>query len=198
MAPDGMDVTRLTWLSSGIVETPAVSDDLSLVAFVHDGDPLGTNPTRNREVFLMSGQGTGLRQLTRGGGDLANHQDSDSPQLSADGSVVVGQSHSARGYEAFRWEAGVMIALGDLPGGGTSGLAAGASADGRSIVGQGWSEAGLEAFAWRGGALGGLGDLPGGGFSSEAFGLSADGRVAVGRSHAAAGSEAVLWTDLRP
>ena len=118
--------------------------------------------------------------------------------VSADGSVVVGQSHSARGFEAFRWEGGVMTSLGDLPGGAVNGLAAGVSADGRTVVGQGWSDAGFEAFVWRDGALAGLGELPGGGYSSEAFGVSADGRVAVGRSNASEGSEAVLWRESGP
>jgi uncharacterized membrane protein len=86
-----------------------------------------------------------------------------------------------------------MTSLGDLPGGGVNGLAAGVSADGATVVGQGWSKAGLEAFLWRHGEIRGLGSFPEGGFSSEAFGLSADGRVVVGRSNSTRGSEAFLW-----
>jgi probable HAF family extracellular repeat protein len=38
--------------------------------------------------------------------------------VSADGSVIVGPSDSASGYEAFRWTSdGGMVGLGDLPGG---------------------------------------------------------------------------------
>ena len=38
--------------------------------------------------------------------------------ISADGTVVVGDSHSSSGCEAFRWtEATGIVGLGDLPGG---------------------------------------------------------------------------------
>jgi len=40
---------------------------------------------------------------------------SDAKGVSADGSVVVGWSDSVSGYQAFRWEAGVMTGLGYLP-----------------------------------------------------------------------------------
>jgi probable HAF family extracellular repeat protein len=54
--------------------------------------------------------------------------------VSADGSVVVGNSISASGLEAFRWTAaGGMIGLGDLPGSFGSG-ASSVSADGAVVV----------------------------------------------------------------
>ena len=37
--------------------------------------------------------------------------------VSADGSVVVGETESEFGNEAFRWENGLMTGLGDLSGG---------------------------------------------------------------------------------
>jgi probable HAF family extracellular repeat protein len=69
--------------------------------------------------------------------------------VSADGSVVVGESSSAAGFEAFRWtEATGMVGLGDLPGGDFSSEALGVSADGSVIVGVSNTASGSEAFLW--------------------------------------------------
>jgi probable HAF family extracellular repeat protein len=89
--------------------------------------------------------------------------------VSADGSVVVGNSNSAAGTEAFRWTlGGGMVGLGDLPGGNFSSEATAVSADGTVVVG--FSEVaglGTEAFRWTsGGGMAGLGFLPGGGTSA--------------------------------
>ncbi|HDZ68804.1 MAG TPA: PEP-CTERM sorting domain-containing protein, partial [Phycisphaerales bacterium] len=81
--------------------------------------------------------------------------------VSADGSVVVGRGFSASGFEAFRWENGVMIGLGDLPGDGFYSNAFDVSANGSVVVGIGGSDSGPEAFRWTaGGGMVGLGDLP--------------------------------------
>jgi probable HAF family extracellular repeat protein len=114
---------------------------------------------------------------------------------SSDGSVVVGQSQSASGTEAFRWAAsGGMVGLGQLPGG-TFSQAFGVSADGSVVVGLGLAGSGFEAFRWTAaGGMVGLGDLPGGSFFSRADGVSADGSVVVGTSLSASGSEAFRWT----
>src|SRR5215510_13238247 len=51
--------------------------------------------------------------------------------VSANGSVVVGQSHSASGFEVVRWTSSTgMVALGDLAGGSFYSGASGISADG--------------------------------------------------------------------
>jgi probable HAF family extracellular repeat protein len=56
--------------------------------------------------------------------------------VSSDGSVVVGSSESASGWEAFRWTSGSgMSGLGDLPGGCFGSWAYGVSSDGSVIVG---------------------------------------------------------------
>lgn len=120
--------------------------------------------------------------------------------VSADGLVIVGNSSSANGQEAFAWtQAGGMIGLGDLAGGIFQSNAAGVSADGSVIVGTGRSTAGTEVFRWtQAGGMVGLGDLPGGGFSSNACGVSADGSVSVGQSYSAASGnqgEAFRWTE---
>ncbi len=106
--------------------------------------------------------------------------------VSADGSVVVGESHSDPGWQAFRWtEAEGMVGLGDLPGGLFRSEASGVSADGSVIVGRGRPEGGLvhEACRWTAeGGIEGLGFLPGDGPSSMAFCVSADGLVIGGRA----------------
>ena len=70
-------------------------------------------------------------------GDLPGRSfDSFAHNVSANGSVVVGISDSASGFEAFRWtKAGGMVGLGFLPGDVESD-AFGVSADGSVIVGR--------------------------------------------------------------
>jgi len=69
--------------------------------------------------------------------------------VSADGSVVVGGSDSASGYQAFRWtQAGGMTGLGDLPGASFHSTAEGVSADGSVVVGYGDSGGAGTAFVW--------------------------------------------------
>ena len=125
--------------------------------------------------------------------------------VSADGSVVVGESSSVNSpAEAFRWTQGTgMVGLGFLPGGGPSANlnagsnALGISADGSVVVG--YSNipnvnGGYEAFRWtQATGMVGLGDLPGGIFDSKATGVSADGSVVVGNGTGFYGT-AFRWT----
>jgi len=117
--------------------------------------------------------------------------------VSADGSVVVGESSSASGPEAFLWtRAGDMQGLGDLPGSGFNSAATDVSWDGSVVVGRGWSASGTEAFRWETGiGMTGLGDLPGGSFFSLATSVSADGTVVVGHGNNVSGEqESAIWT----
>jgi probable HAF family extracellular repeat protein len=133
-------------------------------------------------------------------GDLpGNSHRSTANAISANGSVIVGESESASGREAFIWT-GIngMVGLGDLPGSGFYSTAQDISADGTVIVGFSRSGNGLEAFRWtEAGGMVGLGDLPGGSFQSRATAVSADGSVVVGNSSYALGAadEAFLWTE---
>lgn len=119
--------------------------------------------------------------------------------VSADGSVVVGNSGSASGIEAFRWASGTgIVGLGDLPGGGFDSRANDVSADGSVIVGYGSTTSGPEAVLWTSaGGMMGLGYLPGREAESRANAVSADGSVVVGQSQAdtsSSTSEAFIWT----
>lgn len=122
--------------------------------------------------------------------------------VSADGSVIVGNSSSENSNgqhgdrEAFRWEDGTMVGLGDLPGDPFLSEAHAVSSDGRVVVGRAYST-GNEAFRWQDGEMLGLGDLPGGSFDSIAFGVSADSSVIVGYSSSENGpvSEACRWVN---
>ena len=134
-------------------------------------------------------------------GDLAGGSFSSTALgISADGLVVVGNSDSANGQEAFRWTlSGGMVGLGDLPGGIFRSDARGISADGSVISGTGYSPNGDEAFRWtQSGGMVGLGFLPGGNGSESARiygGVSADGSVVVGNADSANCQEAFRWTE---
>lgn len=114
--------------------------------------------------------------------------------ISADGSVVVGQSALIGGQlKAYRWtQASGMIDLGTL--GGTSSEARAVSADGSVIVGASRTAVGfLRGFRWT--QAGGMVEIGTLGAGTTAFGVSADGSVIVGGSNLASGpSRAFLWT----
>lgn len=134
--------------------------------------------------------------------------------ISGDGTVVVGTSDSAAGYEAFHWTSLYGIdSIGDLPGGRTHSGANDASSNGWFIVGLGASEEAdthFEAYRWEDINKNGrveedekldyhpeyaLGDLPGGLFYSHATGVSSDGSIVVGGSHSISNDwEAFRWT----
>lgn len=104
--------------------------------------------------------------------------------VSADGLTCAGGAESANGNEAFRWQAGVMIGLGYIPGGHTSSESTGVSADGSIVVGQSWNGTRFEAFrsinAGTPEGLGGLVPSTNQNILSIATGISDDGAVIVG------------------
>jgi len=116
--------------------------------------------------------------------------------ISPDGSVVVGQSMSGAGYEAFVWTSSTgMLGLGDFPGGPFNSEAMGVSAFGNAVVGAGFASTGPMAFRWTSaGGMVALGTLPGGS-SSVAYAIAADGSFVVGSSSSgAATAEAFRWS----
>lgn len=141
-------------------------------------------------VATAAGPGEGLGAF--------NDQASDAFAISADGSVVVGNSSSESGTSSFRWTAamGMVEIEGLAPAAYSHNTAFGVSADGSVVVGQSGDDTVLEAYRWTAatGSIG-LGDLPGGASYSTARGISADGNVIVGQGMSAVGSEAFRWTE---
>jgi probable HAF family extracellular repeat protein len=130
-------------------------------------------------------------------GDLAGGTTSSTARgISGDGTIIVGDSISANGTEAFRWTSGTgMVGIGDIPGGTFSSQAVGVSDDGSAISGYGWGPSGYTSFLWTsGGGMVDLGDLPGGLTHSFAFDMSSDGTVVIGYGVSALGTEAYRWT----
>lgn len=123
--------------------------------------------------------------------------------LSADGFVIVGESRSSNGVEAFRWTAATgMVGLGDLGGQNFLSTAFRVSTNGSVVVGASRSPASgsrTEAFRWTAATgMVGLGDLPGGDYSSGASGVSGDGSVIAGNSTSEVSpswGEAFRWTE---
>jgi probable HAF family extracellular repeat protein len=110
---------------------------------------------------------TGLGTL--GGGSSANG-------VSADGSVVVGNSNS----QAFRWTSSGMVGLGFLSTDFNS-SARGVSADGSVVVGYSNGSTGYQAVRWASSSIESLGIL--GGTYNYAYGVSGDGNFVVGFSN---------------
>lgn len=104
--------------------------------------------------------------------------------ISPDGEVIVGESGSSNGTEAFRWDrANGMVGIGELPGGEWS-EGFDVSRNGKVIVGAANSKAQtVEAFRWeQSTGMQGLGSLPGADPNSIAAAVTADGTTIVGNS----------------
>jgi probable HAF family extracellular repeat protein len=159
-----------------------------------------TNPKRKRGPYSLEAlEPRAMLAAFQGLGGLAG-VGSAAYAISDNGLVVVGSSNN----QAFRWEAGVMVGLGVLPGGNVSygSRAQAVSADGSVIVGE--SDSGQsfstnpEAFRWTlATGMVGLGGLPSDFLISSAHGVSADGSVVVGSSNSTDpyGTEGFRWTE---
>jgi probable HAF family extracellular repeat protein len=116
--------------------------------------------------------------------------DSTASAVSADGEIVVGQSVSIPGPQAFHWNAiHGMVGLGDLAGGDFHSAANAVSSDGAVIVGLATSGSGPESFIWDAvhgmrslrTLLANLGHVDVNDWVlTSATGVSADGRTIVG------------------
>jgi probable HAF family extracellular repeat protein len=121
--------------------------------------------------------------------------------VSADGSVVVGESWGGSGIEAFRWTAATgSIGLGDLTADSSlNSEGSGVSADGAVVVGNAATGGLRRAFRWTaGGGMVDLGALDAE-CSSYGEGVSADGSVVAAIGYRAQGTscgpaEASRWT----
>jgi probable HAF family extracellular repeat protein len=117
--------------------------------------------------------------------------------VSYDGATIVGWgSTSTSSSLGWRYRAGVMMSIGDLPGGPQASQALAVSGDGNVITGNGSSALGTEAIRWtEQGGMTALGDLAGGPVYSEGLAASADGSIIAGYGTIASNvRQAVRWT----
>jgi len=146
-----------------------MASSFRLIKLLHIAGVIGALHTANSQAQSMTDLGTlgGTYSLAQG--------------VSADGSVIVGQSSTSGGaYHAFKYVGTTMTDLGTL--GGTNSYGQGVSADGSVIVGQSSTSGGAyHAFKYVGTTMTDLGTL--GGTGSSANGVSADGSVIVGQSN---------------
>jgi probable HAF family extracellular repeat protein len=177
-----------------------VSDDGSLVVGEHS---IGFGGRRYAFRHTAAGGIENLGTLPISG-NPNGETNSRANAVSADGSVVVGQSDGASAsggfrYQAFRWTPAGMIGLGYLAPGMTFSDATDVSADGSVVVGTSAyasTSNAYQAFRWtRVGGMQALGDLPGGALTSGASAVSSDGSVIVGNSRSANGLEGFRWTE---
>lgn len=120
---------------------------------------------------------------------------------------IVGYSQTSTGVRAFLWQpssdnstSGVLIDLGDLPGGEDYSVGHGISDSGQ-VVGSSWAEDERRPFIWSPtapnsstGTLHDLGDLDGGRVEGGAIAINSAGQI-VGHSSAASGFRG-FWTDV--
>ena len=133
---------------------------------------------------VIVGQGTGPAGAMRwenGQMEILDGFSHISFSISADGAVIVGYGNQGNGDEAYRWEDGDTIGLGDLPGGDFESYAWDVSSDGSVVVG--WSDdaIGMQPFCWQDSLMVALPHLPGRDKGS-AYGVSSNGRIIAGSS----------------
>ncbi len=138
--------------------------------------------------------GAGAPDFDLPGGDTI----SSANDVSADGSVIVGQGRSFAGPEAFRWTESLGFQpLGDLTGGSYSSSASSVSVDGSIIVGSSDALSGTQAFRWTlGEGMVALSGPPGGPWTTVAESVSANGKTIVGYARSQLDTDiyvAVVW-----
>ena len=144
-------------------------------------------------LMLLTAASASRAQTLTGLGVLAGGAHSYATDLSADGSVVVGNADKGTlGSRAFRWtSAGGMMNLG-LFGGATYTYASRCSANGSVVVGQGGTSQPVATSGYR--WLSGSGFTTVGGTGTYAFAVSGDGSTVVGVSPFLNNTEAYRWT----
>ena len=173
-------VTRSAGAQAVFIEIPSMTEVLGISA---DGRTVvGFRQVGFDRIAVRWNASTGSNDLP----DLPGGTNvSSAHAVSADGSVIVGQSNGTDGYRAVRWVHGQVMSLGDLPGGEDASAALGVSDDGMLIVGAGipGGDVQSEAFFWTsGGGMVGLGFLPAFEDWSQAIAVSGDGTTIVGAS----------------
>jgi len=167
------------WTPAGGLESllPSVSSSWAHGVSADGHTVVGTWYVGGARAFRWTAN-TGAQDL----GLLPGWSRADALDVSADGSVVVGQLSNIGGQSiAFRWTAAMgMQDLGTPPGGASFLGAVAVSDDGSVVVGNAWV-LGLKSFVWT--AATGmrlLDTYPSSGYEPSVADLSGDGRVAVG------------------
>lgn len=158
----------------------------------------GTGAVASGVSSLAGGETHAVRWTAASGlldlGMLPGHYSSAGQFISADGSVVAGESNSFAGTIGFRWTAGTgMVALGTL--GGANSYVRAMSSDGSTIVGGSTTVTNdYRAYRWtQATGIQDIGTL--GGNFADAAAVSANGSVVVGNSATVAGeTHAFRWT----
>jgi len=185
--------TEFTQIPGGVPGVVSPNHDIGSRTVSGDGTSAFGTATNFNDRQLATAYPASGDSFLLDGGDLDGGDDFGEPfGASFDGSVVVGQSTSDNGTEAFRWtDSGGMVGLGDLSGGAFFSRALAISNDGSVIVGDSISTkvfgnitfTGPEAFRWtESGGMVGLGGIAGSLNTSSAFGISGDGTVVVGQT----------------
>ena len=206
--------TGASFVSSGeLVTWNGTAGPTSLGFLPGGGGSLGNNISANGLVIVGEGsnnQGrpeafrwtaaTGLVGLGALPGGIGSNDpfNSRANDVSADGSVIVGQGFSSRGFEAVRWTAATGVEdLGTFADGSIAIEATAITPDGSVIVGRGAIPGGSQAFRWTAATgLVGIGDLPGAALQSRAFDVTADGSMIVGSGFApVVQTTGFVWTE---
>lgn len=182
----------ITWLLAGDVRGAGILEFLSfpdgyspyeLRAFSGDGSTLagwGGRSSDGGEIGWIWSSSDGFTFIEEGNTLVSG--------ISRDGSVAVGQGHSERGTEAFRWtRSGGVEWLGDLPARfpfmndtfWSNGYSI--SGDGNVIHGESLASGAYTAYRWTAGE--GMVALSGYHWGTGIWGLSGDGMVAVGSDY---------------
>ncbi len=189
------DEPAFVWTLDGVVFLPTGTHNGSATDVSGDGSIVvgwreSTEEFEPSEAFVWTSS-TGIVGI----GYLGDGFQSRAFGISADGSVVVGDSWTTSTIEAFRWTgAGGMVGLGTLPGGAFA-QAFDVSADGSVVVGLSFTPPSIgEAFRWTSaGGMVGLGILPGAELSTASV-VSPDGSVVVGENLIGGRFETFRWT----
>jgi probable HAF family extracellular repeat protein len=151
-------------------------------------------------ALLLAAEAGGQVPTFTGVGDLAGGATgSVALAISSDGNVVVGESESTSGTQAFRWTSGGgMVGLGFLSMADPWSSARGVSSNGSVIAGSSRDASGVvRAWRWSGSSLTALNTLSCNDCDpvTEGFGLSGDGLVVVGSAVARGSGSSPLHLD---
>jgi probable HAF family extracellular repeat protein len=176
-APAGYHAIRALGVSAD--GSVVVGEGIATIGQTPQGQPI----TRAEGFRWANGVMTRVGVLPGGGGSRATG-------ISADGSVIVGDSFANSGDIPFRWENGVTTPL-NIGGGLIGPTATAVSSDGRVIVGAGSGAAAMQSYRLENGVTELLSSFGRGSFATA---VSGDGSVIVGWADVGDGpTRAFVW-----